>query len=189
MPAKPRRLLAIPDAIAQLEQFDRALLTRRDIERLFGVGEGPRGHPSCRRARLTGVRFKVPAETMSAKLADLPEGVSVERGWIEVRFDGTEDAGGGGEIVRPGVIGDAGPQATASRTRGRGRRFVAEAATSCSSAGSAGPAVPRSEAVALRARPPRRRQSTRRLTVTAARGARGPRCCFVDWRVRRAMLL
>ena len=43
-------------------------------------------------ARLTGVRFKVPAETMSAKLANLPDGVSVERGRIEVRFDGAEDA-------------------------------------------------------------------------------------------------
>jgi len=31
-------------------------------------------------ARLTGFRFKVPAETMSAEPADLPEGVSVERG-------------------------------------------------------------------------------------------------------------
>ena len=43
-------------------------------------------------AGLTGVRFKVPAETMSAKLANLPEGVPVERGRIEVRFDGAEDA-------------------------------------------------------------------------------------------------
>ena len=43
-------------------------------------------------ARLTGYRFKVPAETMSAKLANLPEGVSVERGRIEVRFEGAEDA-------------------------------------------------------------------------------------------------
>ena len=32
-------LLAIPDAISQLEQLDRPLLTRRDIERLFGVGK------------------------------------------------------------------------------------------------------------------------------------------------------
>ena len=39
MPAKPRWLLAIPDAISQLEQLDRTLLTRRDIERLFGVGK------------------------------------------------------------------------------------------------------------------------------------------------------
>ena len=34
MPAKPRRLFAIPDAISQLEQLDRPLLTRRDIKRL-----------------------------------------------------------------------------------------------------------------------------------------------------------
>ena len=37
MPAKPRWLLAIPDAIEQLEKLDRQLLTRRDLERLFGV--------------------------------------------------------------------------------------------------------------------------------------------------------
>ena len=48
-------------------------------------------------ARLTGFRFKVPAEVMSAKLADLPEGVSVERG----------------RIVLPQVIVDAGPSAVA----------------------------------------------------------------------------
>ena len=35
MSAKPRWLLAIPDAISQLEQLDRTLLTRRDIERLL----------------------------------------------------------------------------------------------------------------------------------------------------------
>ena len=39
MPAKPRWLLAIPDAIRQLEQLDRTLLTRRDLERLFGVSK------------------------------------------------------------------------------------------------------------------------------------------------------
>ena len=33
MPARPRWLLAIPDAIRHLEQVDRQLLTRRDIER------------------------------------------------------------------------------------------------------------------------------------------------------------
>ena len=37
MPAKPRWLLAVPDAIRQLETLDRDLLTRRDVERLFGV--------------------------------------------------------------------------------------------------------------------------------------------------------
>ena len=44
------------------------------------------------KARLTGVRFQVPVETMSSKPANLPDGVSVERGRIEVRFDRAEDA-------------------------------------------------------------------------------------------------
>ena len=39
MPAKPRWLLALPDAIRQLEQLDRDLLIRRDLERLFGVSK------------------------------------------------------------------------------------------------------------------------------------------------------
>ena len=39
MPAKPRWLLAIPDAIQQLEALDQDLLTRRDLERLFGVSK------------------------------------------------------------------------------------------------------------------------------------------------------
>ena len=39
MPAEPRWLLAIPDAIAQLEALDRDLLTRRDLEQLFGVSK------------------------------------------------------------------------------------------------------------------------------------------------------
>ena len=37
MPARPRWLLALPDAIAQLDALDRPLLTRRDLEALFGV--------------------------------------------------------------------------------------------------------------------------------------------------------
>ena len=39
MPAEPRWLLAIPDAIRQLEELDRELLTRRDLEQLFGVSK------------------------------------------------------------------------------------------------------------------------------------------------------
>lgn len=39
VPARPRWLLAIPDAIKQLEALDQDLLTRRDIERLFGVSK------------------------------------------------------------------------------------------------------------------------------------------------------
>ena len=34
----------------------------------------------------------MPAETLSAKLANLPEGVFVARGRIEVRFDGAGNA-------------------------------------------------------------------------------------------------
>ena len=37
MPARPRWLLAIPNAIRQLEDLNRELLVRRDIEQLFGV--------------------------------------------------------------------------------------------------------------------------------------------------------
>ena len=37
VPASPRWLLAIPDAIHQLNALDRPLLTRRDLEALFGV--------------------------------------------------------------------------------------------------------------------------------------------------------
>ena len=37
VPARPRWLLALPDAIAQLDALDRPLLTRRDLESLFGV--------------------------------------------------------------------------------------------------------------------------------------------------------
>ena len=137
MPAKPRWLLAIPDAISQLEALERPLLTRRDIEQLFGVSKARaatlmqtfgaeltgnqrtlprtkllrqlrkhraraafRGEEErrtrlmaeLRKARLTGIRVKLPAETLSGKLASLPEGVSVGRDRIEVRFNGAKEA-------------------------------------------------------------------------------------------------
>ena len=137
MPAKPRWLLAIPDAISQLETLDRPLLTRRDIEQLFGVstaraatlmqafGGEMTGYQrtlprirllqqlkkhraraafrheeerrerlvaELRKARLTGIRVKLPVESLGGKLANLPDGVSVERGRIEVRFDGAKNA-------------------------------------------------------------------------------------------------
>ena len=60
--------------------------------RVPGRGGETRLVAELQQARLTGVRFKVPAETMSAQLANLPEGVSVARGRIEVRFDGAENA-------------------------------------------------------------------------------------------------
>ena len=137
VPAKPRWLLAIPDAISQLEKLDRTLLTRRDIERLFGVstaraatlmqtfgaemtgyqrtlprtkllrqlrkhrarsafrGEEERRDrlvAELRKARVTGIRVTLPVETLDAKLASLPEGVSVSRDRIEVRFSGAKEA-------------------------------------------------------------------------------------------------
>ena len=137
MPAKPRWLLSIPDAISQLESLDRTLLTRRDVERLFGVSKARaatlmqtfgaeltgnqrtlprtkllqqlrkhRGRAAfrveeerrqrlvgeLRQARLTGIRVKLPVESLGAKLASLPEGVTVERDRIEVRFDGAKNA-------------------------------------------------------------------------------------------------
>jgi hypothetical protein len=39
LPAHPRWLLAIPDAIQQLEDLDREWLTRRDLEQLFGISK------------------------------------------------------------------------------------------------------------------------------------------------------
>ena len=136
MPAKPRWLLAIPDAITQLEALDQDLLIRRDLERLFGVskvratqlmtafGAGRTGHlltlpraallrqlsrprtlaafrgeatrrdrvvTALRQVRLIGIRVAVPSE---ARLAGLPDGVSVAPGRIEVRFSSAKDAVG-----------------------------------------------------------------------------------------------
>ena len=136
MPAPPRWLLAVPDAIRQLETLDQDLLTRRDVERLFGVSRARaaqlmrtfgaervgasrvlrrtallrqlrtyrqraafRGEEerrtrlvaALRQARLTGIRVAVPR---AARLAGLPDGVSVEPGRIEVRFRGAPDAVG-----------------------------------------------------------------------------------------------
>ena len=137
MPAPPRWLLAVPDAIRQLEKLDRDLLTRRDVEKLFGVSRARaaqlmpmfgaelvgaarvlrrtellrqlrkyraraayRGEEvrrtrlvaELRQARLTGIRVAVPVEALEARLAGLPEGVTVEAGRIEVRFTGAKEA-------------------------------------------------------------------------------------------------
>ena len=45
-----------------------------------------------RKARVTGIRVTLPVETLDAKLASLPEGVSVSRDRIEVRFSGAKEA-------------------------------------------------------------------------------------------------
>jgi hypothetical protein len=49
---------------------------------------------ALRRARISGIRVPVAASVLSVKLAGLPEGVTVERGRIEVRFDGAHEAVG-----------------------------------------------------------------------------------------------
>ena len=41
---------------------------------------------------MTGIRVTLPAEAFDGKLASLPEGVSVERDRIEVRFNGAKEA-------------------------------------------------------------------------------------------------
>ena len=41
---------------------------------------------------MTGIRVTLPAEALDGKLASLPEGVSVERDRIEVRFNGAKEA-------------------------------------------------------------------------------------------------
>ena len=139
MPPKPRWLLAIPDAIRQLEGLDRDLLTRRDLERLFGVSRAraaqlmrtfgaelagysrvlrrtdllrqlrrqrrraafrieeqrrSRVVAELRTARVSGIRVVVPVEAVEARLAGLPEGVTVGADRIEVRFGSAKGAVG-----------------------------------------------------------------------------------------------
>ena len=119
MPARPRWLLAIPDAIRQLEALDRDLLTRRDIERLFGVskvraaqlmtafGAGRTGHiltlPRAellrqlrrhrKRAAFRGEetrRERVVTEIRKARLTGIRVAVPVEA--LEARLSGLPDA-------------------------------------------------------------------------------------------------
>ena len=118
MPATPRWLLAVPDAIRQLETLDRDLLTRRDVERLFGVSRARaatlmRTFGASRVLRRTALlrqlrtyrqraafrgeeerRTRLVAELRQARLAGLPAGVTVEPGRIEGRFSGAQDAVG-----------------------------------------------------------------------------------------------
>ena len=75
------------------------------------------------KARLTGVRFKVPADTMSAKLANLPEGFPVARGRIKVRnrrSPGSQSPRRAGRETAPAETPPA--TAGATETAGRGSR-------------------------------------------------------------------
>ena len=72
MPASPRWLLALPDAIAQLDALDRPLLTRRDLEALFGVSRA-RAATLMRAfgAELTGSIRTLPRPTLLRQLRRL----------------------------------------------------------------------------------------------------------------------
>ena len=81
-----------PDAISQLEQLDRPLLTRRAIERLFGVG-------------------KVRAAALMKSLRDRARRQPRRRLWCRRPRSRRSRRAGGAEIVLPQVIVDAGPSA------------------------------------------------------------------------------
>ena len=127
VPAKPRWLLAIPDAIRQLEKLDPDLLTRRDLERLFGVskvraaqlmtafGAGRTGHiltlPRAellrqlrsrrKRAAFRGEqtrRERVVTEIRKARLTGIRVAVPIEA--LEARLSGLPE----GVSVEPGRI-------------------------------------------------------------------------------------
>ena len=144
MPAKPRWLLAIPDAIRQLEALDRELLTRRDIEHLFGVskvraaqlmtafGAGRTGHiltlPRAellrqlrrhrKRAAFRGEqtrRERVVAEIRKARLTGIRVAVPVEA--LEARLSG----------LPAGVTVEPGPDRGALRRRAGRRRAALRA--------------------------------------------------------------
>ena len=93
MPAKPRWLLAIPDAIQQIEALDQDLLRTQAAFRREATRRD-RVVTAIRQARLTGIRVAVPSEARAARLSGLPDGVSVEPGRIEVRFSSAQDAVG-----------------------------------------------------------------------------------------------
>ena len=78
---EPRWLLSIPDAINQLEQLDRTLLTRRDVERRV---EGP-GRRRCRARRQTR---GAPAHEAPAAAQEAPRPGRVPRRGGETRAPG-----------------------------------------------------------------------------------------------------
>nr|ALS90587.1 selenocysteine synthase N terminal [uncultured bacterium] len=74
MPTNPRWLLAIPDALTQLAASDRPLLTRRDLEQLFGVSK-PQAAILMRRfgAERTGNLGTLPREQLMRHLRALQQ--------------------------------------------------------------------------------------------------------------------
>ena len=81
MPATPRWLLAIPDAIRQLEALDRDLLTRRDVEQLFGVSRARAATlMQTFGAALTGYQRTLPRTTAPAPAPETGTGRLPRRG-------------------------------------------------------------------------------------------------------------
>ncbi len=134
MPTKPQWLLAVPDALTQLQALERETLTRRDIENLFGVSKARawqllrqfgakrtgnlltigRGaliqalekieagdtfqaeaerrenlYSTLRQARASRVRVRIaePHGKERPSIEGLPEGVRLDTGRIEIRFE------------------------------------------------------------------------------------------------------
>ena len=83
------KLSTAPGAQPVSHRFGR--LARGKVISVTVLSVGSRPIPQTTR---TGVRVTLPVETLDAKLASLPEGVSVSRDRIEVRFNGAKEAVG-----------------------------------------------------------------------------------------------
>ena len=82
------RVLRRTDLLRQLRKYrQRAAYRGEEQRRTRLVAE-------LRTARVAGIRVAVPVEALEARLAGLPEGVSVEPGRIEVRFADPKEAAG-----------------------------------------------------------------------------------------------
>ena len=86
-------------AISAPRQRKRAAFRREETRREKVVTE-------IRRARLTGIRVAVPVEALDARLAGLPDGVTVEPDRIEVRFSGAKDAVGRFYALAQALVSD-----------------------------------------------------------------------------------
>ena len=81
-----QRTLPRTKLLQQLKKHRRRAACRSEEERRARLVA------ELRKARITGIRVPLPAETLNSKLASLPEGVTVERDRIEVRFSGAKNA-------------------------------------------------------------------------------------------------
>ena len=80
------RVLRRTELLRQLRKYrQRAAFRGEEERRTRLVAE-------LRQARLTGIRVAVPVEALEARLAGLPEGVTVEAGRVEVRFASAKEA-------------------------------------------------------------------------------------------------